>query len=77
MELLFLVPVFMLTLCTAVPRDPLLRHWRLTRLRAIRALRQRTMRLRLPEDWWEQFERDLSVYLDPRAVRARNQEMAR
>jgi len=34
----------------------------------------RRRRTRLPNDWWEQFERDFTAYADPVAVRAREEE---
>jgi hypothetical protein len=38
------------------------------------AMRYRFRRVRLPRDWWEQFERDFAAYVDPRAARARDRE---
>lgn len=38
------------------------------------AVRYRFRRMRLPRDWWEQFERDFAAYVDPRAARARDRE---
>jgi hypothetical protein len=38
------------------------------------ALRYRLRRVRLPHDWWGQFERDFAAYVDPGAVRARDRE---
>lgn len=74
MFLVVVVPVILLAVCVALPREPILNHWRIARLRTRRAVRHRTMRFKLPEDWWEQFERDLSAYLDPQSVRARKHE---
>jgi hypothetical protein len=37
------------------------------------ALRYRLTRVRLPTNWWEQFERELLAYQDPRVVRARDE----
>lgn len=74
MVLVMVVPVILLAVCVALPREPILNLFRVTRLRGRRAWRHRTMRFRLPDDWWEQFERDLSAYLDPRSVRARKHE---
>lgn len=49
-------------------------RWRTRRQRMIHSVRFRLARTKLADDWWEQFERDLSAYADPLAVRARREE---
>jgi hypothetical protein len=76
MAALVLLPLVVVAILTLFPPNPVIRRWHTTRARIARAIRYRTRRPKLPDDWWEQFERDLSAYLDPLAVRAREEERA-
>ncbi len=74
MFLLVLLPLIAVAIICAVPHGGAADRWRATRGRVRQAVRYRTRRVKLPDDWWEQFERDLAAYLDPHAVRARQRE---
>lgn len=76
-----MVPIVALVLIAVVvltvfPPTPMIRRWHAGRARVTRAIRYRTRRPKLPDNWWEQFERDFSAYVDPLAVRAREEERA-
>jgi hypothetical protein len=74
MILLLLLPLIAVVLVCVLPRGVTADRWHRTRGRMRRTWRFRVQRVRLPHDWWEQFERDFAVYVDPRAERARDRE---
>ncbi len=74
MILLVLLPLVAVAILSALSCEPALERWHRMRVQLARGVRYRVKQARLPDDWWEQFERDLSAYLDPLAVRARDEE---
>jgi hypothetical protein len=72
--LLLLLPLTAVALVCVLPRGATASRWHRVQGRMRLALRYRVQRVRLPHDWWEQFEREFAAYVDPRATRAREQE---
>jgi hypothetical protein len=74
MFLVVLLPLIAVAIvCVLFRRAPArLGCWARGRVR--HALGYRLRRLRLPRDWWEQFEQDFAAYVDPAAARARERE---
>jgi hypothetical protein len=74
MIFLVLVPLLAAALICLLSRGVAPARWHGTRPRLGHAARYRVQRVRLPHNWWEQFERDFAAYVDPGAARARHSE---
>lgn len=74
MIFLVLVPLIAAALLCFLPRGAVPDRWQRTRRGIGHAVRYRFQRVRLPDNWWAQFEHDFAAYVDPGAARARDKE---
>lgn len=74
MILMVLLPLIAVAIVCALPRGGTAARWNIGKRRLSHTVRYRFKRVKLPQDWWDQFERDFAAYVDPRAARARDRE---